>query len=236
MRIRVTPSGVFPGIEAVSNGVHQFLVGALADYLNPGDGIILYTPNSDFSACDVFAVAEVVGADPESDSCSLDIRRYSSVIQPDTKARHKWRDNPYLCLDKNKVKKYQLLDLFVEAFNDQSWALRPIQDVSMGFAKFDLSRRTLLPKSGFVYLFKYEDAYKIGMAVDIAKRKKQIESAKKLDLEKLHEISSNDYQRAEATLHGEFAHCRRGKSELFDLSPLEVERILAISQMDFPLS
>jgi hypothetical protein len=55
------------------------------------------------------------------------------------------------------------------------------------------------------------------MAVDIAKRKKQIESAKKLDLEKLHEISSNDYQRAEATLHGEFAHCRRGKSELFDL-------------------
>jgi hypothetical protein len=236
MRIRVTPSGVFPGIEAVSNGVHQFLVGALADYLNPGDGIILYTPNSDFSACDVFAVAEVVGADPESDSCSLDIRRYSSVIQPDAKARHKWRDNPYLCLDKNKVEKYQLLDLFVEAFNDQSWALRPIQDVSMRFAKFDLSRRTLLPKSGFVYLFKYEDAYKIGMAVDIAKRKKQIESAKKLDLDKLHEISSNDYQRAEATLHCEFAHCRRGKSELFDLSPFEVERILAISQMDFPLS
>jgi hypothetical protein len=204
--------------------------------LNPGDGIILYTPNSDFSSCDVFAVAEVVGADPESDSCSLDIRRYSSVIQPDTKARHKWRDNPYLCLDKNKVKKYQLLDLFVEAFNDQSWALRPIQDVSMRFAKFDLSRRTLLPKSGFVYLFKYEDVYKIGMAVDIAKRKKQIESAKKIDLEKLHEISSNDYQRAEATLHVEFAHFRRGKSELFDLSPIEVERILAISQMDFPLS
>jgi hypothetical protein len=236
MRIRVTPSGVFPGIEAVSNGVHQFFIGALADYLNPGDGIILYTPNSDFSSCDVFAVAKVVGADPESDSCSLDIRRHSSVIQPDTKARHKWRDNPYLCLDKNKVKKYQLLDLFVEAFNDQSWALRPIQDVSMRFTKFDLSRRTLLPKSGFVYLFKYEDAYKIGMAVDIAKRKKQIESAKKLDLEKLHEISSNDYQRAEATLHCEFAHCRRGKSELFDLSPFEVERILAISQMDFPLS
>jgi hypothetical protein len=189
MRIRVTPSGVFPGIEAVSHGVHQFLVGALADYLNPGDGIILYTPNSDFSACDVFAVAEVVGADPESDSCSLDIRRYSSVIQPDTKARHKWRDNPYLCLDKNKVKKYQLLDLFVEAFNDQSWALRPIQDVSMRFAKFDLSRRTLLPKSGFVYLFKYEDAYKIGMAVDIAKRKKQIESGNYTEI-KQKEINS----------------------------------------------
>ena len=139
MRIRVTPNGVFPGIEAVGNGVHQFLVGALADYLNVGDGIILYTPNSDFSACDVFAVAEVVEADPGSDSCSLDVRRYSSGIQPDTKARHKWRDNPYLCLDKNKVEKYQLLDLFVDAFNDQSWALRPIQDVSMGFAKFDLS-------------------------------------------------------------------------------------------------
>ena len=106
----------------------------------------------------------------------------------------------------------------------------------MRFTKFDLSRRTLLPKSGFVYLFKYEDVYKIGMAVDIAKRKKQIESAKKIDLEKLHEISSNDYQRAEATLHVEFAHFRRGKSELFDLSPIEVERILAISQMDFPLS
>jgi hypothetical protein len=74
------------------------------------------------------------------------------------------------------------------------------------------------------------------MSTTTARRKKEIERNKKLELELLHEISSNDYQRAEATLHAEFAHCRRGKSELFDLSAADVGRIQSITQMDFPQS
>ena len=235
MRIRVTPKEVFPGIETASNWVHEFSIGVLADHLNIGDGVVLYSPNHDFSECTVFAVAEVISVRPELDVCTLDVRLISALIKPDSNAKHKWQKNPYLCPDKSKVQKYKLIDLFVQAFNDKSWAERPIQDLSMRYAKFDLSKRTLLPTQGYVYLFKFNDCFKIGMSTTTSRRKKEIERKTKVELELLHEISSNDYQRAEATLHAEFAHCRRGKAELFDLTPEEVQQILAIKQMDFPL-
>ena len=235
MRIRVTPKEVFPGIETASNGTHEFSIGVLADHLNTGDGVVLYSPNHDFSECTVFAVAEVISVRPELDACTLDVRLISALIKPDSNAKHKWQKNPYLCPDKSKVQKYKLIDLFVQAFNDKSWAERPIQDLSMRYAKFDLSKRTLLPTRGYVYLFKFNDCFKIGMSTATSRRQKEIEWKKKVELELLHEISSNDYQRAEATLHAEFAHCRRGKAELFDLTPEEVQQILAIKQMDFRL-
>ena len=235
MRIRVTPKEVFPGVETASNGLHEFSIGVLADHLNTGDGVVLYSPNHDFSECTVFAVAEVISVRPELDTCNLDTRLISAIIKPDSNAKHKWQKNPYLCPDKSKVQKYKLMDLFVRAFNDKSWAERPIQDLSMRYAKFDLSKRTLLQTRGYVYLFKFNDCFKIGMSTATSRRQKEIEWKKKVELELLHEISSNDYQRAEATLHAEFAHCRRGKAELFDLTPEEVQQILAIKQMDFPL-
>ena len=231
----MTPKEVFPGVETASNGTHEFSIGVLADHLNIGDGVVLYSPNHDFSECTVFAVAEVISVRPELDVCTLNVRLSSGTIKPDSNAKHKWQKNPYLCPDKGKVQKYKLIDLFVRAFNDKSWAERPIQDLSMRYAKFDLSKRTLLPTRGYVYLFKFNDCFKIGMSTATSRRQKEIEWKKKVELELLHEISSNDYQRAEATLHAEFAHCRRGKAELFDLTPEEVQQILAIKQMDFPL-
>jgi hypothetical protein len=235
MRIRVTPKEVFPGIEISPKGIHKFSIGVLADHLNAGDGVVLYSPNHDFSECAVFAVAEVISVQPELDTCTLDVRLSSGTIKPDSNAKHKWQKNPYLCPDKSKVQKYKLIDFFVQAFNDKSWAERTNQDLSKRYAKFDLSKRTLLPTRGHVYLFKFNDCFKIGMSTTTSRRQKEIERKKKVELELLHEISSNDYQRAEATLHAEFAHCRRGKAELFDLTPEEVQQILAIKQMDFPL-
>jgi len=229
------PKDVLPGIESASNGTHEFAIGVLADHLNIGDGVVLYVPNNDHSECSVFAVAEVVEVDPIRDTCLLDVRRFSNVINPSGNASWRWRDNRYLCLDKPKIEKYKLIDFFVRAFNDDSWRKRPLEDESQRYAKFDLSKRTLLPTQGYVYLFKSTDAYKIGMSTDTAHRKKRIEKDKKMNLEFIHEFLSNDYQRAEATLHLEFAHCRRGRSEFFDLIPSEVERIQAISNMDFLL-
>jgi hypothetical protein len=71
------------------------------------------------------------------------------------------------------------------------------------------------------------------MAKDTAKRKKRIEKDKKMNLELVHEFPSNDYERAEATLHLDFAHCRRKRTEFFDLLPEEVLRIQSISQLNF---
>lgn len=235
MRIRVTPKEVFPGIEIASSGIHEFSIGVLADHLNTGDGVVLYSPNHDFSECTVFAVAEVISVQPELETCTLDVRLISAIIKPDSNAKYKWQKNPYLCPDKGKVQKYKLIDLFVRAFDDNSWSERPIQDLSNHYAKFDLSKRTPLPTQGYVYLFKFNDCFKIGMSTTTSRRQKEIERNQKVELELLHEIPSNDYQRAEATLHAEFAHCRRGKAELFDLTPEEVHQIIAIKQMDFPL-
>ena len=235
MRIRVSPKEVFPGIEIASNGIHEFSIGVLADHLDIGDGVVLYSPNHDFSECADFAVAEVISVQPELDTCTLDVRLSSGTIKPDSNAKHKWQKNPYLCPDKSKIQKYKLIDFFVQAFNDKSWTERPIQDLSKRYAKFDLSKRTLLPTRGYVYLFKSTDAYKIGMSKDTAQRKKRIEKDKKMNLEFIHEFLSNDYDRAEATLHFEYRHCRKGKTEFFELKPDEVQRILAITQMDFPL-
>ena len=61
MRIRVMPREVFLGIESKSDGIHQFSIGVLADHISSGDGVVLYTPNDDFSQCAVFAVAEDLG-------------------------------------------------------------------------------------------------------------------------------------------------------------------------------
>jgi len=166
MRIRATPKEVFLGIESKTDGIHQFSIGVLADHICPGDGVVLYTPNDDYSQCVVFAVAEVVDVNSKEDSCSLDVRNYSNLIHPDSRARNKWRKNPYLCPDKEKVLKYGLVDFFVEAFNDCTWAERPIHDLSGRFAKFDLAKRTLLPIQGYVYLLKSSDAHKIGMSED----------------------------------------------------------------------
>jgi hypothetical protein len=235
MRIRVTPKEVFPGIEISPDGMHEFSIGVLADHLAIGDGVVLYTPNDDFSECAVFAVAEVISVQPELDTCKLDVRLISGIIKPDSNAKHKWQKNPYLCPDKSKVQKYKLIDFFVQAFNDKSWAERPSQDLSKRYAKFDLSKRTPLPTRGYVYLFESKDSYKIGRSTDTVQRKKRIEKEKQMNLEFIHEFLSNDYERAEATLHLEFTHCRRGKSEFFDLTPSEVERIQAISSMDFLL-
>ena len=93
----MTPKEVFPGVETASNGTHEFSIGALADHLNIGDGVVLYSPNHDFSECTVFAVAEVISVRPELDTCTLNVRLSSGTIKPDSNVKHKWQKNPYLC-------------------------------------------------------------------------------------------------------------------------------------------
>jgi hypothetical protein len=82
MRIRVMPREVFLGIESKTDGIHQFSIGVLSDHISSCDGVVLYTPNDDFSQCAVFAVAEVLDVDSKKDSCSLNVRNHSSLIRP----------------------------------------------------------------------------------------------------------------------------------------------------------
>lgn len=232
MRIRVVPPAVFNGINLNQEGIQLLIVGDFAHHLSPGDGVIVYLPNEDYSICTSQAVCEVVSAHPATGEVSFDVRFMEREIYPSSHARNRWRSNPYLCLDKSKVLHYELPDLFVQAFNDPTWKTRKLEDAVNFVFRPDLELPTLQPTEGYVYLFKSQNLYKIGKAIDIDKRKKKVERDVSEELMLIHQISSNDYTRAETILHKRFAHLRKW-GEWFDLSASDVAAICEISDMSY---
>ena len=232
MRIRVTPPESLPGIDLNESGIQLLTVGDFAHHLLPGDGVIVYLPNDDYSICTSQVVCEVVSAHPEKGYVSFDVRLMEQEIYPSSHARHRWKSNPYLCLDKSKVLHYGLLDFFAQAFSDLSWKTRKLEDAVHFVFRPDLAIPTLQPTEGYVYLFKSQNLYKIGKAIDIDKRKKKIERDVSEDLVLIHQIASNDYTRAETILHKRFAHLRKW-GEWFDLSFEDIQEICSISEMKY---
>ena len=72
MRIRVTPREVFPGIETSPAGAHEFAIGVIADYLSPGDGVVLKL-NAELSALPYRSVAT------DNEGCFTECEDYSVV-------------------------------------------------------------------------------------------------------------------------------------------------------------
>lgn len=234
MRIRVIPQGIIADLDQAENGFVRARVDKLAHFLEPNDGIIIYCPNSDYSICRALSFCDVLDTSPSSETCTVDVRHFEADIVPDSRARHRWKKNPYLCLDKGKVDKYGLVNLFVAAFNDVSWRARKLDDAVNAVFRPDLSRPTLNPTEGFVYLLSSGSLYKIGKAIDIESRQKQVERDVSQKLVEVHRIRSNDYTRAEAELHLKFQH-RRIRGEWFNLSTVEINQICAMSELNYDL-
>lgn len=232
MRIYVSPKGVLPGL-VFAKCEQTIQVGNYSYYLNAGDGIIVYEPNEDFSVCKVLAVVEIVSSDPGLGQTTMRVQPTTAVIEPSRIARHRWRNNQYLCPDVAKAKKYGFLEIFAAAFNDQTWLERRLEDNVNKVFRPDLSLPTLLPTEGYVYLFKSSKSYKIGKAVIPEDRKKQVERDVSESLVELHRISSNDYTRAEIELHRRYAHARLN-GEWFDLTDEEIAEICQIHVMNYP--
>lgn len=232
MRVRVVQESVLPGLELGRSGLQHVEVGDFAHHVTSGDAVVLYRHNNDFSECCSLLFCEVVSSYPEQGRCTFDTRPYSVIIQPSSRIRHLWRKKPFMCLDVSSVAKYDLITQFMRAFDDVSWGNRKLEDSKGLVFRPDLSRPTLMPVVGFVYLFKSSDLYKIGKSIDTLNRKRQVERDVREDLREVHRFKSNDYTRAEAILHQRFA-AKRVRGEWFDLSETDLAEVLKISEMNF---
>lgn len=232
MRTRVIQAQALPDLAEASTGISLYHVGKLSHFIDPGDGLLIYRANSDFSQCQCIRACEVTATDTEQGTAVLDSRIIDVTVTPDRRARHYWRDRPFLCLDVKKVIKYELPAIFAAAFADNSWSDRELDDAVNFVFRPDLNRPTLTPTQGSIYLLKGPTLHKIGKSIYVAQRKKDIEKRVGEKLELLHTITSNDYTRAEVTLHQRYAHLRR-RGEWFKLGPSEVSEVLQINEMNF---
>jgi len=232
MRVRVIQADALPLLAEAAPGIALFHVGKLSHFLDPGDGLLVYTPNADFSECRCTRACEVTATDPDQGLVAVDARSVDVTVSPDRHARHYWRDRPYLCLDVAKIRKYDLLSIFGSAFDDPTWLERELEDAVNFVFRPDLNRPTLTPVSGLIYLLRGSKLHKIGKSIHIDERKKTIEKDVGETLELLHTIRSNDYTRAEVTLHQKYRHLRR-RGEWFELSQVEVAEIMQITEMNY---
>ena len=230
MRIRVCPDHIFEGIDVESHGIQLASVGIFAHYVRPGDGIVVYSPNSDHSLCEISALCEVIATYAESGQTSLDVRPKAGTLQPDAHARWRWAKNPYLCLDISKVKNYRILELFAEAFQPEFWDQNDLEDCVREVFRPDLSVPTLLPTEGVIYVLRGSSLFKIGKTIELSKRKKRIEKDVSESLELVHTITSNDITRAEVTLHQRFKGVRVW-GEWFALNSTDIDELRAIERM-----
>ena len=230
MRIRVCPAHIFEGLEAAAAGIQLVTVGIFAHYVKSGDGIVVYSPNSDHSQCEITALCEVIATYAESGQTSLDVRPKAGTLQPDSHARWRWAKNPYLCLDASKVKKYGILELFSETFEPEFWNPNDLEDCVREVFRPDLSIPTLIPTEGVIYVLRGSSLFKIGKTTELSRRIKRIEKDVSESLEIVHTISSNDITRAEITLHKRFGDVRIW-GEWFALSSSDVDELCAIDRM-----
>ena len=231
VRIRVCPSAVFEGLDVGQVGIQLVGTGIFSNYLKSGDGVLIYQPNADHSECQVLAVCEVVSTYPDVGRTSLDVRRGSGTLHPDSHARWRWAKNPYLCLDVSKVKKYGMIRFFTEAFGEREWNEDSLEDSVREVFRPDLSLPTLMPKEGVIYLIRGSSLHKIGKTTDLESRKRQIERDVQESLEVVHTITSNDITRAELSLHERYKSVRRW-GEWFDLTPTHVTEICSIERLE----
>lgn len=82
-------------------------------------------------------------------------------------------------------------------------------------------------RSGYIYLIKLLDYYKIGRSKNVSKRLTTMSVKLPFDLELLHAFPANDMYEAEFHLHLQFAD-KRGKGEWFRLNNLDVEYIASL--------
>ena len=121
---------------------------------------------------------------------------------------------------------------FAQAFNDDTFLTARIDSGFILRKEVNKDIESIIPEQGFVYLMYDGELWKIGKALNIESRKKQLERQVGKKLELLHSIKSDDYSRAEAEMHFRYRHCRI-RGEWFDLKPQELEAIYGVKTLEW---
>lgn len=214
------PSGVteYSGVDKLSQAVRA------------GDGVLLFSWNETDRIANIWAIGLVQTANADIKELSVCWREATFAIRPGSAGFRHWRDKWILHLEPSRVKAYDLQQIFATAFNDPLLLDKRVDSTFILRKSISKDRESIIPEVGFVYLMFDGSIFKIGKALDILSRKKQLERQLGKSLEILHAIYSTDYTRAEAEMHYRFAS-KRVFGEWFELDEKDVETIKLIQEL-----
>ena len=202
----------------------------LAQGVRDDDGLLLFNWSSENRTASIKALGVVKQSDQTAGTVSVSWKEVNFDIHPGPQGFRHWRDKWIVRLVPTRVIAYGLKERFAEAFGDDTF-LNARVDSGL-FLRREVSKdiESIIPEEGFVYLIFDGELWKIGKALNIESRKKQLERQVGKPLELLHSIKSDDYSRAEAEMHFRYKHCRI-RGEWFNLSPQELEAIHEIKTL-----
>ena len=214
-------------------GISEYTdVSKLAQGVRTGDGLLLFNWFSDTRTASVKALGHVLQSDQSTATVSISWKEVSFEIKPGPHGFRHWRDKWIVHLEPSRVDAYDLKYRFAAAFNDEKFLNTRVSSTYILRKNVDKDLESIIPEQGFVYLMFDGELWKIGKALSIASRKKQLERQLGKPLKLLHSIQSDDYSRAEAEMHYRYRHCRT-RGEWFDLSASEIETINGTTQISY---
>jgi len=196
------------------------------------DGLLLFNWSSENRTASIKALGVVKQSDRSVGTVSVSWKEVNFEIHPGPQGFRHWRDRWIVRLVPTRVIAYGLKERFAEAFGDETFLTARIDSGFILRKEVNKDIESIIPEQGYVYLMYDGELWKIGKALNIASRKKQLERQIGKHLELLHSIKSDDYSRAEAEMHFRFRHCRI-RGEWFDLKSHELEAIRSIDTLDW---
>jgi hypothetical protein len=217
-------------------GISEYTdVPKLAQGVRTGDGLLLFNWFSDTRTASIKALGHVLQSDQPTATVSISWKEVSFEIKPGPNGFRHWCDKWIVHLEPSRVDAYDLRNRFASAFNDEKFLKTRVSSTYILRKNVDKDIESIIPEQGFVYLMFDGELWKIGKALNIASRKKQLERQLDKTLELLHSIQSDDYSRAEAEMHHLYKHCRI-RGEWFNLSPAERTTINGVSEISYSKS
>ena len=196
------------------------------------DGLLLFNWSSENRTASIKALGVVKQSDRSVGTVSVSWKEVNFEIHPGPQGFRHWRDRWIVRLVPTRVIAYGLKERFAEAFGDETFLTARIDSGFILRKEVNKDIESIIPEQGYVYLMYDGELWKIGKALNIASRKKQLERQVGKPLELLHSIKSDDYSRAEAEMHFRYRHCRI-RGEWFDLKSHELEAIRSIETLEW---
>ena len=213
--------------DSKSNSLRN--VGNLIHHVGVGDALIISRYDFERQAAQIIKIGEVTETDISSEELGFEVVSTDFLITPGPSGRRHWQ-KPFFILNPERVLHYNILNRFADTFNNEAWNEVRVVDRSNNIKSG--RKPSLHIVEGYVYIWRWRDEFKIGKALDVERRKKQVTKSTGRETVEIHRIFSTDYTRAEAELHQKF-HEKRIRNdagvEWFALTPEDVEWLKSIS-------
>jgi hypothetical protein len=216
-----------PQLAGLINGIQSIWLGSPAAHLRPGDVLVGYSTTDEFRTCEVSTLSEIVDVDDESGSTVLDCRTVANTIVPAKRQVWRWKKFAFMPLVPSRVMAYAIPQMLAEAFEDPTWPFRKYPDNTRKAIYPDLSKPTIQPEIGSVYLMRSPEWFKIGKSLDVERRRRALSREHGMELRLIHSFLSSDYSRAELLLLNRYS-AKKKQGEMFFLDDSDVFEISTI--------